>query len=67
MHIVALALLALVLGFVHSFIAPKLQAVIPSNLQQGMLLQSFFTGAIILVALFLSGFALRAVGMKERV
>lgn len=66
MHIVALALLALVLGFAYSLVFPRLQAAVPSSLQRGRIMSAFFTGAFILVAFFLATLVLSAVGLEKK-
>ena len=65
MHIVALALLALLVGFIHTKLYPKLQSALPANLQSSALGGSFFTGAFILVSFFLATLVLSFVGMKK--
>lgn len=59
----ALALLALVLGYVNAWVTPKALAIIPASAQSSKLAQAFFNGAIILVAVFIAAFVLRLVGM----
>jgi hypothetical protein len=65
MHIVALAVLALLLGFIHQLIFPKLQSAVPASLQQGRILGAFFTGAFILVAFFLANMVLGVTGLRK--
>jgi len=54
MHLVALAVLALVLGWVHSFLQPKLANVLPASFSQNTFGRAFFTGAFILVSFFIA-------------
>jgi hypothetical protein len=61
MHLVALAVLALVLGFVHSFLQPKLANVLPASFSQNTWGRAFFTGAFILVSFFIASLAVGAV------
>lgn len=56
----ALVIIAFVVGVVHSFLAPKLDAAIPATWKGNRWMQSFFTGAFIIVALIASTFVLRA-------
>jgi len=65
MHIVALAIMALVLGFIYTMIQPKLQAAIPASFPQGRIAQSLVVGAIILVAVFLASWIVGLFGMHR--
>lgn len=65
MHIVALAVMALVLGFIYTLIQPKLQAAIPASFPQGKIAQSLVIGAIILVAVFLASWIMGLFGMRR--
>jgi uncharacterized membrane protein YagU involved in acid resistance len=65
MHIVALAMMALVLGFIYTMIQPKIQAVIPASFPQGKLAQSLVVGAIILVAVFLASWIVGLFGLRK--
>jgi len=66
MHILALVLLAAILGAIYSYIAPKLQAAYPASAPSGRIATALLTGAIILVALFLATTVLRIFGMEKR-
>src|SRR6266851_1874355 len=61
MHLIALAVLALVLGFVHSFLQPKLANVLPASFSQNTWGRAFFTGAFILVSFFIASLAVGTV------
>lgn len=61
MHLIALAVLAFVLGFVHSFLQPKLANVLPASFSQNTWGRAFFTGAFILVSFFIATLAVGAV------
>ena len=65
MHIFALAVMALVLGFIYTLIQPKLQAAIPASFPQGRIAQSLVIGAIILVAVFLASWIVGLFGMRR--
>lgn len=65
MHIVALAVMALVLGFIYTLIQPKLQAAIPASFPQGKIAQSLVIGAIILIAVFLASWIVGLFGMRR--
>jgi hypothetical protein len=65
MHIFALAVMALILGFIYTLIQPKLQAAIPASFPQGRIAQSLVVGAIILVAVFLASWIVGLFGMKR--
>lgn len=65
MHIVALAVMALVLGFIYTLIQPKLQAAIPASFPQGKIAQSLVVGAIILIAVFLASWIVGLFGMRR--
>jgi hypothetical protein len=65
MHIVAIAITALVLGFIYTLIQPKLQAAIPASFPQGKIAQSLVVGAIILVAVFIASWIVGLVGMRR--
>lgn len=56
MHIIALVVLAWVLGFIHSYLQPKLANVLPATWSQNPFGRSFFTGAFILVSFFIATF-----------
>jgi hypothetical protein len=62
---VALAALALLVGYIHTMLYPKLQAALPANLQSSKIGGAFFTGAFILVAFFLASLVLSFVGLKK--
>lgn len=64
MHIVALAVLALVAGYGYTVIQPKLQAAVPASFPQGKIAQSFLTGAFILIVVFLSAWVVGMFGLK---
>jgi hypothetical protein len=66
MHIIALALLALLVGYIHTLLYPKLQAALPANLQSSKIGGAFFTGVFILIAFFLASMVLSFVGMKAK-
>lgn len=59
-RIVALILVALTVGLVHSFTAPKLEQLVPASWRSNMWTQAAFSGAFILVAVLISTAALRA-------
>jgi uncharacterized protein YqhQ len=65
MHIVAIAVLALVLGFIYTLIQPKLQAAIPASFPQGRIAQSLVVGAIILIAVFVSSWIVGMFGLSK--
>jgi len=65
MHWFGIALLALVLGFVYSWIQPNIAKLIPASAQGNMVVNTFLTGAIILVGVFLSVFLLSIIGIKS--
>lgn len=65
MHIIALAIMALVLGFIYTLIQPKLQAAIPASFPQGRIAQSLVIGAIILIAVFLASWIVGLFGMRR--
>lgn len=65
MHIIALAVMALVLGFIYTLIQPKLQAAIPASFPQGKIAQSLVIGAIILIAVFLASWIVGLFGMRR--
>lgn len=65
MHWFAIALLALVLGFINSWLSPKIAAVIPASATQNRLVMTFANGAIILIAVFISVFLLSVIGVRE--
>lgn len=56
----ALVLVSLTVGLVHSYTAPKLEQLVPATWRQNMWTQAAFSGAFILVAVFVSAAALRA-------
>jgi hypothetical protein len=56
MHIVALVVLAWVLGWIHSYLQPKLANVLPATWSQNAFGRSFFTGAFILISFFVATF-----------
>jgi hypothetical protein len=65
MHIFALAVMALILGFIYTLIQPKLQAAIPASFPQGRIAQSLVVGAIILVAVFLASWIVGLFGVRK--
>lgn len=65
MHIIAIAIMALVLGFIYTLIQPKLQAAIPASFPQGRIAQSLVIGAIILVAVFIASWIVGLFGMRR--
>lgn len=67
MHIIAIAIMALVLGFIYTLIQPKLQAAIPASFPQGRIAQSLVVGAIILVAVFIASWIVGLLGRKTGV
>jgi hypothetical protein len=66
MHWIAIALLALVLGFVNAYVSPLISARIPASVQQNRITQAFFSGAVILVAVFVSAFLLSLFGLSVK-
>ena len=64
MHIVALAVLALVAGYGYTLIVPKLQAAVPASFPQGRIAQSFLTGAFILLVVFLAAWVVSLFGLR---
>ncbi len=67
MQIVALVVLAWVLGFVHSYLQPKLANVLPATWSQNAFGRSFFTGAFILVSFFIATFLIGLVFRGKKV
>jgi uncharacterized protein YqhQ len=66
MHIVAIAVLALVAGYGYTLIVPKLQAAIPASFPQGKIAQSFLTGAFILIVVFLASWIVGMFGLSRK-
>lgn len=64
MHWIAIALLALFLGYINAFLSPKISAAVPASLQQNKIASTFINGAIILVAVAISVFLLHIIGMR---
>lgn len=64
MHWIALALLALLVGWLHTKISPVILAKAPST--GGAWTLTFFTGAVILLVVFIAAFGLSLVGLKPR-
>lgn len=52
MQILSLVILAIVLGGVHAFIGPKVEAVLPAATPKGRFAQAAISGGIILLSLF---------------
>src|SRR5258708_3394165 len=67
MHIVALVVLAWVLGWIHSYLQPKLANVLPATWSQNAFGRSFFTGAFILVSFFIATFLIGLVFRGKKV
>lgn len=55
----AVAVVAFIVGVVHTFIKPQLDSLVPANWKTNYWTQSFFTGAFIMIAVILSTTVLR--------
>ena len=65
MHWFAIALLALLLGFIVGPINSWVTSVIPASTLQNTWVKAFVNGGIILLAVFVSVFLLSVIGVRE--
>lgn len=67
MGLLAIGVLAVVLGFIHSWIEPRIMSALPAAIpQQNMVVKPLITGGVILVALFLANVIVGATGLRGR-
>lgn len=64
MHWFAIALLALVLGYINAYLSPKISAAVPASLSQNKIVATFINGGIILIAVFIAVFLLHVIGIR---
>lgn len=58
MHIVALAILALLAGLIYNFAQPKLSAMLPASTQNGTVVPALVSGAFILLTIVAASFVM---------
>jgi hypothetical protein len=67
MGLLALGVLAIVLGFIHSWIEPRIVSAIPAAVPaQNMVVKPLITGGVILIALFAANLIVGAVGLRGK-
>lgn len=66
MHWIALALLALIVGWVHTRLSPIILARVPAGATKSVWAMTFFTGVVILLVVFIASFALSLVGLRHK-
>jgi hypothetical protein len=66
MHWIAIALLALAVGWFHTKVSPLILAKVPASASKSVWAMTFFTGAVILIAVFVAAFALSMVGLSPK-
>lgn len=70
MHLVGLLVLALLVGWLQAFLAPKVStwsaSVLPASWQSMKVVNILVNGLLILFVLFVATFALREVGLRKK-